>query len=56
MYGATLAQVALSWLLGHSPVALAIPGTATLSHLEQNMTAASLSLAGEDLAIIGKLA
>ena len=55
-YGATRAQVALSWLLGHSPVTLAIPGTSKLSHLEENMAAGSLSLSGEDLAILDKLA
>jgi aryl-alcohol dehydrogenase-like predicted oxidoreductase len=30
---------ALTWLLRHSPVTLPIPGTSSMRHLEQNMTA-----------------
>ncbi|MFT3924751.1 MAG: oxidoreductase [Myxococcales bacterium] len=47
---ATSAQVALAWLLKLSPVTIAIPGTGSIAHLEENMRAASLSLASEDLA------
>jgi pyridoxine 4-dehydrogenase len=54
-YGASRTQVALAWLLGHSPVTLAIPGTSSLAHLEENMAAARLSLSGEDLAVLDKL-
>lgn len=42
--GATTAQVALAWLLRHSPVIMPIPGTASLEHLEENMGAAHLEL------------
>ena len=42
--GATPAQVALAWLLKRSPVVLPIPGTSSVSHLEENMGAASLEL------------
>ncbi|MET0495320.1 MAG: aldo/keto reductase [Actinoplanes sp.] len=42
--GATGAQVALAWLLAHSPVILPIPGTAKIAHLEQNVAAAALRL------------
>ncbi|WP_112104698.1 aldo/keto reductase [Frankia sp. Ea1.12] len=42
--GATHAQVALSWLLDHSPVILPIPGTARIDHLEENFAAAHLHL------------
>lgn len=45
--GATPAQVALAWLLDHSPVMLPIPGTASLSHLEENIAAATLPLNDE---------
>jgi aryl-alcohol dehydrogenase-like predicted oxidoreductase len=48
-YGATPAQVALSWLLRHSPVMVPIPGTSRVQHLEQNVAAASLRLDDEDL-------
>ncbi|MGW6534796.1 aldo/keto reductase [Streptomyces sp. NPDC055051] len=43
--GATPTQVALAWLLGHSPVILPIPGTARIDHLEENLAAADLRLA-----------
>lgn len=42
--GATPAQVALAWLLQRSPAMLPIPGTSSLSHLEENCAAAELSL------------
>jgi aryl-alcohol dehydrogenase-like predicted oxidoreductase len=55
-YNATRAQVALAWLLSHSPITLAIPGTSSLTHLEENMEAVGLSLSSEDLATLDKLA
>ena len=42
--GATPSQVALAWLLHKSPVMLPIPGTSKLSHLEENVGAASIRL------------
>ncbi|NYI04345.1 aryl-alcohol dehydrogenase-like predicted oxidoreductase [Allostreptomyces psammosilenae] len=42
--GATPTQVALAWLLGHSPVILPIPGTARIDHLEENLAATHLRL------------
>ncbi|MCQ4085530.1 aldo/keto reductase [Saccharibacillus sp. JS10] len=42
------AQIALAWLLRRSPVILPIPGTSTVSHLEENIAAASLQLSDED--------
>ena len=47
--GATPAQVAIAWLLANSPVMLPIPGTSSIAHLEENMHAASLRLAPDDL-------
>ncbi|GAA4637701.1 aldo/keto reductase [Actinoallomurus vinaceus] len=47
---ATPEQVALAWLLAASPVMLAIPGTGSLDHLEENVAAAGLRLTEEDLA------
>jgi aryl-alcohol dehydrogenase-like predicted oxidoreductase len=49
-HGATSAQVALAWLLAASPVMLAIPGTGSPEHLEENVAAAGLTLTDEDLA------
>lgn len=42
--GATTSQVALAWLLRRSPVMLPIPGTGSVSHLEENLAAAGLRL------------
>jgi pyridoxine 4-dehydrogenase len=48
-HDATPTQVGLAWLLQHSPVMLPIPGTASMSHLEENVAAASLRLTHEEL-------
>ena len=45
---ATVFQVALAWLLQRSPVMLPIPGTSSLSHLEENVAAAKLKLTPEE--------
>lgn len=42
--GATSAQLALAWLLHRSPVMLPIPGTSSVAHLEENVTAGALQL------------
>lgn len=42
-------QVALAWVYHRSPVTLPIPGTADMSHLEENMGAAKLDLSSEEL-------
>ena len=47
---ATVGQVALAWLLQHSPVILPIPGTIQVAHLDENMAAATLSLTPEEIA------
>jgi pyridoxine 4-dehydrogenase len=47
--GATPSQVALAWLLAHSPVMLPIPGTASVSHLEENTRAAGLTLSPDQV-------
>lgn len=51
--GATPAQVALAWLLAHSPVMLPIPGTGSIAHLEENIAAAALQLSADDLRALG---
>ncbi|MEV7398258.1 aldo/keto reductase [Aeromicrobium sp. NPDC092404] len=45
--GATPSQLALAWLLKRSPVVLPIPGTSTVSHLEDNIGAAGIELTDE---------
>jgi aryl-alcohol dehydrogenase-like predicted oxidoreductase len=47
--GATPAQVALAWLLQRSPVMLPIPGTSKVAHLEENVAAAGLQLAPDEI-------
>lgn len=42
--GAQPSQIALAWLLRKSPVMLPIPGTSSVKHLEENMSAALLEL------------
>jgi pyridoxine 4-dehydrogenase len=42
-------QLALAWLLARSPVMLPIPGTGSVSHLEENVGAAALELSAEEL-------
>lgn len=46
----TAGQVALAWLLAHAPVILPIPGTSSVAHLEENVAAASLELADDEMA------
>jgi pyridoxine 4-dehydrogenase len=41
---ATPSQVALAWLLWHSPVMIPIPGTSKVQHLEENIAAAGLKV------------
>jgi aryl-alcohol dehydrogenase-like predicted oxidoreductase len=43
-HGATVSQLSLAWLLHRSPVMLPIPGTSSVSHLEENIAAAGVKL------------
>jgi pyridoxine 4-dehydrogenase len=51
-HDATPSQVALAWLLKHSPNMLPIPGTSSVSHLEENVAAGALELADEEMAAL----
>src|SRR5207237_83536 len=46
---ATPSQIALAWLLAQKPWIVPIPGTTKLKRLEENIGAASIELAPEDL-------
>ena len=46
---ATTAQIALAWLLAQKPWIVPIPGTTKLDRLEENIAAAAIELAPEDL-------
>jgi len=48
--GATPAQVGLAWLLAHAPNTLLIAGTASISHLEENVAVGELRLTSEQIA------
>jgi len=43
-HDATPRQIVLAWLLSRSPAILPIPGTGTVSHLEDNIAAAAIKL------------
>lgn len=51
--GVTPSQLALAWLLRRSPVMLPIPGTSSVSHLEDNVAAAAITLSDADAELIG---
>jgi pyridoxine 4-dehydrogenase len=54
--GATPMQVALAWLLRRAPNILLIPGTSSVAHLRENLSAAELDLPGAALASLDKIA
>ncbi len=54
-HGATVAQLALAWLLKRSPVMLPIPGTSSVAHLEENVASASVTLTDEEFEALSAL-
>lgn len=48
-HDATARQVVLAWLLARSPAILPIPGTGTVSHLEDNIAAAGIKLSPAEI-------
>ena len=55
-HGASSAQVALAWLLQHSPVTLPIPGTSRISHFDENRDAVELELEEDELEALDEIA
>ncbi|MEU0080147.1 aldo/keto reductase [Micromonospora tulbaghiae] len=55
-HGATPAQLALAWLLRRSPVMLPIPGTSSVTHLEENVAAAEVELTDDEFEALAKAA
>ncbi|TCC25129.1 aldo/keto reductase [Kribbella speibonae] len=51
-HGATVAQVRLAWTLSRGDHVLAIPGTSSARHLEENLRAGELTLSAEDFAVL----
>jgi aryl-alcohol dehydrogenase-like predicted oxidoreductase len=54
-HGATVYQVALAWLLARSPAMLLIPGTSSVEHLRENVSAAELRLTDRDMKELNNL-
>lgn len=54
--GTTPMAVALAWLLQRSPNILLIPGTSSVAHLHENVSAAALTLSEADLAELNSIA
>lgn len=51
-HDATPAQLALAWLLRRSPSLLPIPGTSSVAHVEENISAATVELTDEQYAAL----
>jgi aryl-alcohol dehydrogenase-like predicted oxidoreductase len=51
-HGATPRQIVLAWLLARSPSILPIPGTGSMSHLEENVAAAAINLTTAEVAAL----
>ncbi|TDW76766.1 aldo/keto reductase [Kribbella pratensis] len=51
-HGATPAQIRLAWTLSRGAHVLAIPGTSSRQHLEENLMAADITLSPDDLAVL----
>ncbi|MFD1384557.1 aldo/keto reductase [Rhodanobacter aciditrophus] len=54
-WGYSPAQLALSWVLSQGEHVVAIPGTRFVSHMEENLSASSLKLAGDQVAELNEL-
>jgi aryl-alcohol dehydrogenase-like predicted oxidoreductase len=47
-------QIALSWMLHRASNIIVIPGTTTISHLEENIAAAAIALTADDLKLLNE--
>jgi aryl-alcohol dehydrogenase-like predicted oxidoreductase len=55
-YDATPRQIVLAWLLARSPSILPIPGTGSVSHLDDNLAAAAIELTPAEVAAVTRSA
>ena len=53
--GVTAAQLALAWVINQDDFIVPIPGARKIGHLEQNVTAADISLSPEELKTLGDM-
>jgi aryl-alcohol dehydrogenase-like predicted oxidoreductase len=54
--GCTLPQLALAWILAQGEHFIPIPGTSSITHLEENVGAADIELTNDDVARIDAIA
>ncbi|MFC9743873.1 aldo/keto reductase [Streptomyces noursei] len=54
-HGATTGQIALAWLLHHSPALLPTPGTSSPDHLDENLAADRIALTEAELGLLDAL-
>jgi len=52
-HGVNVLQAALAWLLAKSPVMLPIPGTSSVTHLEEDIAAARVRLTAAEIVALG---
>lgn len=55
-HGASTGQIALAWLLHHSPVLCPTPGTGSPAHLAENLDATTIHLTAREMALLDGLA
>jgi pyridoxine 4-dehydrogenase len=55
-HGATPEQIALAWLLQRSPIMIPIPGTSSVTHLEEDVGATGVILEDAEFAAISRAA
>lgn len=48
-------QIALAWLLHYAPNIILIPGTTTISHLEENIDVKSINLTSEEMTMLNQV-
>ncbi len=48
-------QIALAWLMHYAPNIILIPGTTTISHLEENLVANSITLSSEEMTVLNQV-
>ena len=51
-HGVSVVQIAIAWLLARSPMMLPIPGTSSVAHLEQDVSAGSMKLTPAEMAAL----
>jgi pyridoxine 4-dehydrogenase len=54
--GVSISQLSLAWLLSKSPVMVPIPGTSSIAHLEENVSAQTIEMSPEDCEALERLA